>query len=164
LIALNFVLRCRSAYKLKEIIEEHKIIEEGARVLDLGCAPGSWCQVLFENIFPKSKYDQQIGEGKIVGVDVIKILPLDGVHLIFGDFTKVETQKEIVKSFVIDGKLEKIDAVVSDAAPNASGFRSQDAAKLSNIVNSSSKIALNVSLERFKVMNYLTDFKLASVT
>jgi len=63
LIALNFVLRCRSAYKLKEIIEEHKIIEEGARVLDLGCAPGSWCQVLFENIFPKSKYDQQIGEG-----------------------------------------------------------------------------------------------------
>lgn len=64
----------------------------------------------------------------------------------------------------IDGKLEKIDAVVSDAAPNASGFRSQDAAKLSNIVNSSSKIALNVSLERFKVMNYLTDFKLASVT
>jgi len=39
--------------------------------------------------------------GKIVGVDVIKILPLDGVHLIFGDFTKVETQKEIVKSFVV---------------------------------------------------------------
>lgn len=32
-------------------------------ILDLGCAPGSWCQVLAEQVFPKSTYDNKVGNG-----------------------------------------------------------------------------------------------------
>ena len=38
--------RSRAAYKLVEIIEKYKILNEAKNVIDLGSAPGSWCQVL----------------------------------------------------------------------------------------------------------------------
>src|SRR5690606_31886031 len=49
----------RSAYKLKEIQERHRLIKKGDRVLDLGCAPGSWLQVASELVGP---------EGRVVGI------------------------------------------------------------------------------------------------
>ena len=54
----------RSAYKLKEIQEKHKLIGVGAKVLDLGCHPGAWLQVACQSLGPQSK------GGYILGVDL----------------------------------------------------------------------------------------------
>src|SRR5262245_29499020 len=54
----------RSAYKLKEIVERKKSIRKGDRVLDLGCAPGSWLQVASEVVGPR---------GLVVGLDLQEV-------------------------------------------------------------------------------------------
>ncbi len=60
--------RARSAYKLKEIQEKFKLIKKADKVLDLGCAPGSFLQVLSDIVGP---------EGTVVGID---ILPSPSYH------------------------------------------------------------------------------------
>merc|ERR1719354_137889 len=136
--------RCRSAYKLKEINEKHKIIKSGMNILDLGCAPGSWCQVLAEQVFPKSTYDNKVGKGTVVGVDLTRCSPVEGVTFIEGDFTDIPVQNEIIKCFKVDGKFKKLDLLVSDAAPRASGIKSHDAIKLSNMIFSAYKLAFKL--------------------
>jgi 23S rRNA (uridine2552-2'-O)-methyltransferase len=106
--------RARSCFKLIEILDKYssdfeklKQNPDGANVLDLGCAPGSWCQVIKQR-FPKSN---------VVGVDLLECTPLQNVKLLKGDFTTLEAQQEILKEF--EGK--EIDLVVSDMAPSFSG-------------------------------------------
>lgn len=123
--------RCRSAYKLIEIDDEFKILHQGMRVLELGCAPGSWSQVLIERVYPNNSDGFTDMPGQVIGVDRTKIPPLDGAEQIVGDFTQRKTQLEIIAKLAPD---VKVDAVVSDAAPNASGIRSQDHAALSKII------------------------------
>lgn len=116
----------RSAYKLKEIVERKKSIRKGDRVLDLGCAPGSWLQVAAEVVGPK---------GLVVGLDLQAV---DGglapnVRAVQGDVFKTSAE-EFLKLASADGKSEGntklFDAVVSDMAPNTTGagdhFRSVD--------------------------------------
>ena len=78
--------RARSAYKLMDIQKKSKIFREGSVVLDLGAAPGGWSQVALE----------YIGEdGKLVGVDLQHILPLEGAHFIQGDLREKEIREEL---------------------------------------------------------------------
>lgn len=107
----------RSAYKLIEINEKKKLIHRGDRALDLGCAPGSWLQVLGKIVGPA---------GVVVGVDLKPVsFPLPGhVRTVVGDVFELKPA-----DFSIDGGL--FDVVVSDMAPNTSGdisdhFRSVD--------------------------------------
>ncbi len=97
----------RSAYKLLEINRRRKLIRRGDRVLDLGCAPGSWLQVA-EKIVG--------GEGLVVGIDLQRVtIPLGpNVHTIVGDFTKA-TAAELL------GGDELFDVVISDMAPSTTG-------------------------------------------
>ncbi|HUX78309.1 MAG TPA: RlmE family RNA methyltransferase, partial [Alphaproteobacteria bacterium] len=78
--------RSRAAYKLIEINEKFKILKPGARVVDLGAAPGGWTQVILEQIGPK---------GRIVGVDLTPMEPLNGAHLICGDFCNPQIIEEL---------------------------------------------------------------------
>ena len=64
----------RSIYKLKEINEKHKIIKEGDRVLDLGCAPGSWLLYISQKVGDK---------GKVIGVDIEEIKIPKKTNIIF---------------------------------------------------------------------------------
>jgi 23S rRNA (uridine2552-2'-O)-methyltransferase len=102
--------RSRAAYKLSEIDDKRSILSKGDSVLDLGCAPGSWLQVVSE----------RIGEhGKVIGVDLNKIddgLP-NNVTTMQEDVTQLTP-----KSF--DGKL--FDVLLSDMAPNTTGTRTVD--------------------------------------
>ena len=50
--------RCRSAFKLKEIDDEHKFLKPGIKLIDLGACPGSWSQVAAERIFPVVDVDK----------------------------------------------------------------------------------------------------------
>ncbi|MCC5823572.1 MAG: RlmE family RNA methyltransferase [Phycisphaerales bacterium] len=98
----------RSAYKLIEIDDKRRVIPRAGKVLDLGCAPGSWLQVLAERTGEK---------GEVVGVDLKRVTePMPGrVRTLVGDFTTMDPTLLMGD----DGKL--FDAVFSDMAPDTSG-------------------------------------------
>jgi 23S rRNA (uridine2552-2'-O)-methyltransferase len=110
--ALKEGYRSRAAFKLTEIQERHHIIRESDNVVDLGAAPGSWLQVV-----------RGITLGKVVGVDLSYMPPLDGVTLICGDFSDEEVFREVSEL------IPQAGVVVSDAAPKLSGQRSYDQAR-----------------------------------
>ena len=100
--------RARSAFKLKQIQERHKIIKPEDSVLDVGCHPGGWAQVAVELVGSK---------GKVVGVDLQSCVPVEGANLIVGDITEPFTQQAVLDA--ID--TEVIDVVVSDISPHITG-------------------------------------------
>src|SRR5271156_2353824 len=65
--------RSRAAFKLIELAAKDRLLRPGMTVLDLGAAPGSWCQVLRERLGPAAR---------IVAVDVLPMDPLAGVNFI----------------------------------------------------------------------------------
>ena len=100
--------RARSAFKLKQIQERHKIITLDDSVLDVGCHPGGWAQVAVELVGKK---------GKVVGVDLKSCVPVEGANLLVGDITEPFTQQTVLDA--ID--TEVIDVVVSDISPHITG-------------------------------------------
>jgi 23S rRNA (uridine2552-2'-O)-methyltransferase len=98
----------RSAYKLKEINERKRLFGAGSRVLDLGCAPGAWCQVALEIVGPG---------GVVVGIDLKEVRERLGpnVHILQGDIYR--TPPETLKG---ESGLP-FDAILSDMAPDTSG-------------------------------------------
>ncbi len=113
--------RSRASYKLFQINEKHHVIKEGDTVVDLGAAPGGWLEVA-----------KEISGGRIVGVDLRKISPIEGVETIVGDITSDRT---IEKIFGLVGEAGA-DAVICDAAPNLSGNWSLDHARSIDLTRS----------------------------
>ena len=105
--------RSRSAFKLKQIQKKFKIIKKTDFVLDLGAAPGGWSQVTNE-IVGKN--------GKIIGIDLLHIQPINGVQFIQDDITKKSTIDRIIKLV----KESEVDVILSDMSPNISGNYSID--------------------------------------
>ncbi|MFT4251686.1 MAG: RlmE family RNA methyltransferase, partial [Caulobacter sp.] len=68
--------RSRAAFKISEIDEKFRFFKKGARVIDLGCAPGGWLQVAVER-----------GVTQLVGVDLLHVDPVEPAHIIEMDFT-----------------------------------------------------------------------------
>jgi 23S rRNA (uridine2552-2'-O)-methyltransferase len=102
----------RSAYKLKEIDERKRVIRPGARVLDLGCAPGAWLQVAAELAGPT---------GVVVGIDLSEIPA--GILKQLGASVRVKQADayEIDPAELIAAAGGPFDTVLSDMAPNTSG-------------------------------------------
>lgn len=105
--------RGRAAFKLQELDERHGLLRKGQRVVDLGAAPGAWCQVVQQ---------VQEGNGKLFALDILPMEPLEGVTIIEGDFTEDEPLAALEAA--LDGG--KVDLVLSDMAPNISGMRAVD--------------------------------------
>ena len=102
--------RSRAAYKLVEIIEKYKILNEAKNVIDLGSAPGSWCQVL--NNYGKSL-------NSIIAVDILEMEEIKGVTFYRSDFLSSEFEK-------ISKTIGEFDLVLSDISPNLSGNKVSD--------------------------------------
>ncbi|MEO1476518.1 MAG: SAM-dependent methyltransferase, partial [Pseudomonadota bacterium] len=68
-----------NAYKLKELDEKVSLLRPGICVVDLGCAPGGWLQVL-----------QETKAAEIAGIDLLPVEPLGGVHIVEGDIDNDE--------------------------------------------------------------------------
>jgi len=100
--------RSRAIYKLKEIQEKDRLIKQGMTIVDLGAAPGGWCQYAVELVGKK---------GRVIGSDILPIDPLPFVEFIQGDFTDERILEELLE---LIGK-DKADIVISDMAPNLSG-------------------------------------------
>ncbi len=98
----------RSAYKLQEINERKRLFGAGARVLDLGCAPGAWLQIAAEVVGPR---------GVVVGIDLKEVREeiAPTVRTVVGDVYKTSPEE-------LTGLAgAKFDAVVSDMAPDTTG-------------------------------------------
>ena len=94
--------RSRAAFKLIQIDKEENILKKNLNIIDLGCAPGGWSQVVSEKLK---------GTGSIVGIDILKMPKLKDVEYIQCD----------LKNFDVNKLKTRIDVVLSDIAPNISG-------------------------------------------
>ena len=103
--------RSRAAYKLIELNKKYEIYRNGHNVLDVGCAPGGWTQVVL-----------QMSKTRVVGVDLLETgdMEMERFKFILGDITTQETVDEVLAA------CSGYDAVISDAAPNTSGSKLLD--------------------------------------
>lgn len=92
------------------------MIKRDQVVVDLGCSPGGWCQVLREIVGDK---------GLVIGLDIARTRPLDGVTFIRGDIREESTRKAVIEA--LHGRA--VGVVVSDMSPNLSGNYSIDEAR-----------------------------------
>lgn len=104
--------RSRAAFKILEINEKYKIIRPGDRVIDLGAAPGSWCQIALEIVGPK---------GQVLALDLQEIDPLPSVDFIQGDFLEEEIQKELREKLT-----GPVNVILSDMAASSTGHSQTD--------------------------------------
>ena len=102
--------RSRAAFKLIELDDKYHLLNPGARVIDLGAAPGGWAQVAINR-----------GAARVVGVDLLPIDEIAGAELIVGDFNDPEMPDRLAA--MMGGK---VDLVLSDMAPNTTGHGPTD--------------------------------------
>ncbi len=122
--------RARAAYKLKEIDEVFGLVRPGQCVVDLGCAPGAWSQYLRRRLAPGGAAVGAL-DGTIIGLDVLPMEPIEGVHFIQGDLREAQVLAQLEQALA--GR--RVDLVVSDMAPNLSGIASADAARMEELVD-----------------------------
>tara|TARA_Y100001970_G_scaffold11299_1_gene13147 strand:+ start:3128 stop:3739 length:612 start_codon:yes stop_codon:yes gene_type:complete len=103
--------RSRAVYKLEEINNKFNIFKNGASLIDLGAAPGSWSQLA----------EKKIQNSKILSIDLKEMVKIGKVEHIVGDFKEDKNKKKIKDYF---GK--KVDIVLSDMAVNTTGNKSLD--------------------------------------
>ncbi|MFT6451561.1 MAG: 23S rRNA (uridine2552-2'-O)-methyltransferase, partial [Halocynthiibacter sp.] len=107
--------RGRAAFKILELDDKYRFLVPGARIVDLGCAPGGWCQVAVKRINALGdRSDKRVG--RIIGVDLQEIEAITGAELHQLDFM-AEGADEQVKAW-LGGKA---DVVMSDMAAASSG-------------------------------------------
>ncbi len=104
--------RSRAAYKLAEIDDKYHLLKPGARVVDLGAAPGGWSEVAARRVG---------AGGRVVALDVLDMKPIPGVDFLKLDFLD-DAAPERLKT-MLGGKA---DVVLSDMAANATGHRKTD--------------------------------------
>ncbi len=109
--------RSRAVYKLKQIDQQDNLFKPGQTVVDLGAAPGSWSQYASGRIQPG---------GRVIAVDMLEMKPLDNVEFIRGDFTENRVYQRIKDKI---GE-SQVDLVISDLAPNITGIRETDQARI----------------------------------
>lgn len=108
--------RSRAVFKLQQIDQRDGLIKPGQRIVDLGAAPGGWCQYAARKIK---------GNGTVIGLDLLPIKPLPQVSLIEGDFLESAILDRLSKQL----NNQALDLVLSDMAPNLSGIRDADLAR-----------------------------------
>ena len=108
--------RSRAAYKLKQINMAHNLIKHNQHILDIGCAPGSWIQVVKE---------LTKGKALITGIDILPMAKIEGISFL---------QKDLLE--VRDEDLnDHFDLVLSDIAPNISGIGITDTENMIELLN-----------------------------
>lgn len=118
--------RSRAAFKLTEIDDKFHLLQRGARVIDLGCAPGGWLQVAVER-----------GAGAVAGVDLLRVDPVPPAHILAADFTHPDIGPLLIEK--IGGAP---DLVMSDMAPNTSGHRQTDHIRIIGLIEAASEFAI----------------------
>lgn len=108
--------RSRAAYKLLEIDTRDRLLKPGMTVVDLGAAPGSWCQVAVQKLKR---------QGRVLAIDLLPVAPMPGVESLEGDFTDIAALRWLEERL----DAARVDLVLSDMAPNISGVGLRDQAR-----------------------------------
>jgi 23S rRNA (uridine2552-2'-O)-methyltransferase len=124
--------RARAAFKLMEINDKARILKKGARVIDLGAAPGGWSQVAAKRVGAPQ-------QGRVVAIDVLAMDSLPGVEFMQLDFLAADAP-DILKA-MLGGPAE---VVLSDMAANATGHAKTDHLKIMALVEATADFAREV--------------------
>ncbi|RYX98061.1 MAG: RlmE family RNA methyltransferase [Comamonadaceae bacterium] len=135
--------RARAAYKLKEIDDSLHLIKPGNLVVDLGSTPGAWSQYTRRKLSPTGAAAGELN-GQIIALDLLPMEPIEGVQFIQGDFREADVLAQL--EMLLGGAAKKVDAVISDMAPNLSGIESADAARIAHLV----ELAVEFSMQHLK--------------
>ena len=123
-------LRSRAAYKLAEIDDKFHLLRQGARVVDLGAAPGGWSEIAARRVGPK---------GRVIALDILDMKPLAGVEFVKLDFLDPAAPERL--KTLIGGKA---DVVLSDMAANATGHRQTDHLRIMALAEAAAAFAREV--------------------
>ena len=123
--------RSRAAFKLAELDDRFHLIRRGARVVDLGAAPGGWTQVAV-----------RAGAARVVAVDLLAMDPVPGSEFLSGDFTEPAIQARLIE--MLGGK---VDLVLSDMAPNTTGHTATDHLRIMALAEAALEFAVEALAE-----------------
>jgi len=140
--------RARAAYKLKEIDEQDHLIKAGSVLVDLGSAPGSWCQYARNRLVDLGKQNPLIADGKpdgtIIAIDMLGMEEIADVQFLQGDFRDESVLWQLEEALpggsVITDR--RVSLVLSDMAPNLSGVGMADAARIQIVIELALEFAL----------------------
>ena len=118
--------RSRAAFKLQELDDRFGLIKPGMLIADLGSAPGGWSQVAMRR-----------GAGKVVGIDILPVEPIEGTDQIEMDFN--DPQASVAVMELLGAKPE---LVMSDLAANTTGHQNTDHLRTINLVEEAYAFAI----------------------
>ncbi|MEM6676992.1 MAG: RlmE family RNA methyltransferase [Pseudomonadota bacterium] len=133
--------RGRAAYKLAEIDDKRRFLVPGARVVDLGCAPGGWCQIAVARVNALGERRDK-RQGFVLGADLQEVEPIPGVTLLQLDFLDEDAEDRVREALA-----GPADVVLSDMAAAASGHRATDHLKIMALAEAAADFAFDVLTE-----------------
>lgn len=125
--------RSRAAYKLIEIDDRHKLLRPGQRVVDLGAAPGGWCQVA------EARVKSTPEEPRVVGIDYLDVDPVPGAVILKMDFLDDDAPARLEEA--LGGPA---DIVLSDLAAPTTGHRRTDHIRTMHLCEVAADFAISV--------------------
>jgi 23S rRNA (uridine2552-2'-O)-methyltransferase len=126
-------LRSRAAFKLTEIDDKFHLLKPGAKVVDLGAAPGGWSQIAAQRVGAIP------GKGHVVAIDLIDMPAIPGVEFLHLDFLDPAAPDRL--KALLGGPA---DVVLSDMAANATGHRKTDHLKIMALAEAAAMFARDV--------------------
>ena len=130
--------RGRAAFKILELDEKYRFLVPGARVVDLGCAPGGWCQVAATRV---NALGERKGKkiGSVLGVDLQEVEPIAGAEIHQLDFMEDDADQKVK-----DWLGGKADVVMSDMAAASSGHKQTDHLRIIALCEAAAYFAFDV--------------------
>lgn len=126
-------MRSRAAYKIIEIDDKHHILKKGAKIVDLGAAPGGWCQVAVDRCGSSDE------DKSIVAIDFLEMDQMPGVHVFMKDFLDDDAP-----DMLMDALGSAPDVVMSDMAAPTVGHRQTDHMRTMYLVEVAADFAIKV--------------------
>lgn len=121
--------RARSAFKLRELDDKFGLLKNAAAIVDLGAAPGGWCQVALERR-PKAR---------ITAIDLLPIEPMAGVDFLQADFLATGVTEKLLA--LLGGQA---DLVMSDMAANTTGHKQTDHLRTMGLCEAALDFAIDI--------------------
>ncbi len=130
--------RGRAAYKILELDDKYRFLLPGARVVDLGCAPGGWCQVAVRRVNALGEKKGK-AEGRVLGIDLQEVEPIPGAEIHLLDFLDPGADDKVK-----DWLGGPADVVMSDMAASASGHKQTDHLRIVALCEAAAEFAFDV--------------------
>ena len=132
-------MRGRAAYKIRDLDDKYRFLVPGARVVDLGCAPGGWLQIAVKRV---NALGEKSGKkiGTVLGVDLQEVEPVAGAEIHVLDFMEDDADEK-VKAWMSG---HKADVVMSDMAAASSGHKQTDHLRIIALCEAAAYFAFDV--------------------